>query len=356
MNTLPENRCSRAVAGHRGGRRHAGFSLIELMIAMVLGLVVIAGAGSVFLASSRTYQTNQALSEVQTNSRVAFELLARDIRQAGLNGCNSSGRMANVLNNGPNGPSYNPGADWYTDWNNAVHGYDSSQTDPAVATGTGTGQRVAGTDSIQVLGVESSGLSVASTPSSNSANFKLNTATTSLNSGDIIVVCDYDHAAIVQITVQNGSNVELVHNQGNKTTPGNCTKGLGFPTNCDNGKGNGYTFGQNSQIAKFSAADWYIGNNGDKGTSLYRMSLVTKGGVPTPTAQEMVRNVTGMQVDYHQSGANDFKAANLITNWAAVDAVRVHLTVESGDKRAGVGTKPIDRDFWSTTTIRNRVQ
>ncbi|KGI77934.1 hypothetical protein LF63_0105940 [Oleiagrimonas soli] len=327
------------------------------MIAMVLGLVVIAGAGSVFLASSRTYQTNQALSDVQTNARVAFELLARDIRQAGLNGCNNNGRVANVLNNGPNNPSgYDPSQDWYTTWSNAVHGYDSTQTDPAVATGTAVNERIATSDSIQLLGIEGSGLSVASTPSSNSANFKLNKTTTSLQSGDIIVVCDYDHAAIVQITVQNSSNVELVHNQGNKTSPGNCSKGLGYPTNCDgNGNGNGYTFDQNSQIAKFSAVDWFVGNNNDNGTSLFRTSVVNKAGVPTPTPQEMVRGVTGMKIAYHQAGNSSFLSAASITDWSAVDAVRVHLFVTSSDTRAGVGYKPIERDFWSTTTIRNRV-
>ena len=53
------------------GRRHneilsqrradAGFTLVELMIALVLGLVVVAGVGSVFLANQNAYRTNVAL-------------------------------------------------------------------------------------------------------------------------------------------------------------------------------------------------------------------------------------------------------------------------------------------------------
>ena len=55
----------------------AGFTVVELMIAMLLGLIVIGGVVSVFLANQRTYRTNQALGDVQDSSRIAFELMAR---------------------------------------------------------------------------------------------------------------------------------------------------------------------------------------------------------------------------------------------------------------------------------------
>src|SRR5689334_11582965 len=117
-----------------------GFSLVELMIALVIGLMVTGGAVNVFLANQQTYRANSALSDLQNGSRVAFELLARDLRGAGLSGCNStSGRVANVLN-----PS---SANWFADWANALHGYDDSTTDPALSALTGNGAPVAGTSS-----------------------------------------------------------------------------------------------------------------------------------------------------------------------------------------------------------------
>ena len=146
----------------RGAARHmpksmsplAGFTLIELMVAMLLGLIVIAGVTSVFLANQRTYRTNQALGDVQDGSRIAFELMARDIRNAGLNPCNNGDRMANVLNNS--------GTDWWANWANALRGYSGNQGDPATGGvfGTAAGQRVAGTDSVQVLGAIDDGMSV----------------------------------------------------------------------------------------------------------------------------------------------------------------------------------------------------
>ncbi|HEY8585280.1 MAG TPA: prepilin-type N-terminal cleavage/methylation domain-containing protein [Rhodanobacter sp.] len=324
----------------------AGFTLIELMVAMLLGLIVIAGVVSVFLANQRSYRTNQALGDVQDGSRIAFEMLARDIRDAGATGCDNSGRVANVLNNGA--------TDWWANWGNALRGYGGSETDPAVATGTSAGTRVSGTDSLTLIGGGATGLSVAS-HNPTSAQFKLNQTSSDLQSGDVVLVCDPNHASLMQITNYNNSNVTLVHNTGTGT-PGNCSKGLGFPTDCSSVNGNGYEFGPNSQLFKLSAVDWFIGNNPPGGRSLYRMNVSTVGGVPTAQAQEMVRDVTAMGITYHQAGSAAFVAPTAVTNWAVVDAVRVTLTLQSVDKRAGTDVQPIQRTFTATTTVRNRVK
>jgi type IV pilus assembly protein PilW len=336
-------------------RLSAGFTLIELMIAMLLGLIVIAGVTSVFLATQRSYRTNVALGDVQDGSRIAFEMMARDIRNAGLTGCGNAGRVANVLNNSPTGGGT---PTWWADWGNAVHGYDvGTGADPALTVGTAASNQVSGTDSLQLLGAVDTGLSVAANPSSTAANFKLNDTTSDLTTGDVIIVCDPDHATIVQISDYNDSNVTVVHNPGTGN-PGNCSKGVGYPTVCTT-NGNGYQFGPNSQIFKLGAVDWYIGINPVGGKSLYRVSLVTTGTAPTPISQEMVRDVTAMNILYHQAGGTSFVPAATIglptANWATVDSVQVKLTLESVDKRAGTDVKALTRNFTATTTVRNRV-
>lgn len=350
MSNRPVNRNGSAP---RKRRRTHGFTLIELMVAMLLGLIVIAGVVSVFLAGQQSYRTNQALGDVQDGSRIAFEMMARDIRDAGLTGCNNNGRIANVLNP----PT---GSGWWTNLGLAVRGYDGTQVDPAVAFGTTSSPvtRVANTNSLQLIGAADSGLSVAATPSSTAANFKLNDPTSDLATGDVIIVCDPDHVAIAQVTNYTSSNVTVVHNTGTGT-PGNCSKGLGYPTDCSSVNGNPYQFGPNSQIFKLAATDWFIGNsiNAASRRSLYRMYLVTIGGTPTPTVQEMVPDVTDMQILYHQKGGTGFVDATTIgaANWATVDAAQVTLTVQSTDQRAGTDVKPISRTFTATTTLRNRV-
>ncbi|MHB1273754.1 MAG: prepilin-type N-terminal cleavage/methylation domain-containing protein [Rhodanobacter sp.] len=344
---------NRSGSARRRRRRAHGFTLIELMVAMLLGLIVIAGVVSVFLAGQQSYRTNQALGDVQDGSRLAFEMMARDIRDAGLTGCNNNGRIANVLKP----PT---GSGWWTNLGLAVQGYDDTQVDPAVAFGTTSSPvtRVANTDSLQLIGAVDSGLSVAATPSSTAANFKLNDPTSDLVKGDVIIVCDPDHAAIAQITNYQSTNVTVVHETGTGT-PGNCSKGLGYPTDCSNPNGNTYQFGPNSQVFKLGATDWFIGNsaNAASGRSLYRMNVVNTAGTPTPTPQEMVPDVTDMQILYHQKGGAGFVNATTVgaANWATVDAAQVTLTVQSTDQRAGTDVKPISRTFTATTTLRNRV-
>lgn len=61
-----------------------GFSLIELMIAMSLGLILIGGVISVFLASSQTYRLQDAMFRVQESGRFALDIMLRDLRDAGF--------------------------------------------------------------------------------------------------------------------------------------------------------------------------------------------------------------------------------------------------------------------------------
>lgn len=63
--------------------RSLGFTLIELMVALVLGLVVVGGVMGVFMS---TYQANaQNIKAVRLNEemRAVMGLMARDIRRAG---------------------------------------------------------------------------------------------------------------------------------------------------------------------------------------------------------------------------------------------------------------------------------
>jgi type IV pilus assembly protein PilW len=65
----------------------AGFSLVELMVAMVIGLIITFAVVQIFTTSRTTYQTDEGLARVQENGRFAVEFLSNDIRQAGDIGC-----------------------------------------------------------------------------------------------------------------------------------------------------------------------------------------------------------------------------------------------------------------------------
>lgn len=67
-----------------------GLSLVELMISMVLGLVVMGAAFAVFMSNQTTFRASEGLNRIQENARVAFELMARDIRSAGGSACSNA--------------------------------------------------------------------------------------------------------------------------------------------------------------------------------------------------------------------------------------------------------------------------
>lgn len=67
-------------------RSMAGISIVELMIAMVLGLLVLAGLASIFAGSSAARQEMERSARQIENGRFAMELLGEDLRMAGFYG------------------------------------------------------------------------------------------------------------------------------------------------------------------------------------------------------------------------------------------------------------------------------
>jgi type IV pilus assembly protein PilW len=61
-----------------------GLSLIELMVALVIGALLIAGAVTVFLQSRNTYRANDVVSRMQEVGRYALDVISPDVRQAGF--------------------------------------------------------------------------------------------------------------------------------------------------------------------------------------------------------------------------------------------------------------------------------
>ena len=82
-------------------RRQRGVSLVELMVAMLLGLLLTAGVLQVFSGNSQAYRFNEALSRIQENGRFALDELTREIRMAGYLGCSNQTTSINNWLNAP---------------------------------------------------------------------------------------------------------------------------------------------------------------------------------------------------------------------------------------------------------------
>ena len=127
----------------------SGMSLIEVMIAMTIGLIVLIALGYFFLSSTQISRTTDDVSRMQESGRNALELMGRAIRQAGyrrdvdkkFGGINklSANFNAKVIT-GTDGAGTNP--DSVTIKYDAQEGGDVDCTGATVAQGTSTAPNI----------------------------------------------------------------------------------------------------------------------------------------------------------------------------------------------------------------------
>lgn len=65
-------------------QQNKGFSLVELMVALAIGLFMTIGVISVFISTSQNYRLQQAISEVQDKGRYVIRKMRQDIQEAGF--------------------------------------------------------------------------------------------------------------------------------------------------------------------------------------------------------------------------------------------------------------------------------
>lgn len=330
-----------------------GITLVELMVSLVLGLMVVSSALGIFATNQRTYAATESLGRIQENARTAFELMAREVREAGGNPCGRNlPAPANVLNNAA--------AAWTSDWGNGLLGFDDAvaMTAPAPPA-TGLGSRVVGTDAIELKSAAGTGISVvAHNPTA--ASFQLNTANHPFTADDVLMVCDFRQASIFQMTGPSSTNSTVVHNTGTGTI-GNCSKGLGLPSDCSSVNGTPKTYGPNSTLARLSASRWYIGDNGRvggngaNGRALFRSVL--RGG--TVVSEQVAEGVTGMQITYLLPSALGYVPASAIppARWRDVIATNITLTLAGqaqGEANLATDGGALTRQVNYVVTLRNR--
>ncbi len=322
-------------------RRSRGVSIVELMVGLALGLIVVLVASGVFIGSRQANRGTEALSRSQDAARNAFELMARDLREAGGTPCDNARLVANVLNNAQSAPPA-----WWVDWNTVLQGFDGAAGFAGAAFGGGVGERVAGTDAVMVKYIaDLTDLTVVSHDTA-SARFTVNNNPHRVSAGDLLMACNYGQGALFQASAAGASTVDHAESAA---ASGNCSKGLGLPTSCT-ATGNTYNFAPGSKIGRLVAVGWYIGNNGradSGGRSLYR---VNRNG-----AEEVADGVADMQLEYLSAGAAAYTDAASVADWGEVIAVRVTLDLQS--TQTGVSLQAggrLSRPTSFTLHLRNR--
>lgn len=355
-------------------RRHThkqrGISLVEVMVALALGLIVSVGALSLMLGNRQSYRTTEALARVQETTRTTFDLMSRDLRAAGINACSGGVRVMNLLAD-PLTPR------WWTDWTGGLRGFDDSNASTAVTVGSAEGDRVANTDMIELMHASTNAFPVkvhnASAAEATLAGMTVPARSIALEkpggqghsfvAGDLLVVCDYEDTTLFQVTGVNADANSVSHASRTDVavTPGNCSNTLGFRPLCTATVTRSFQPG--SQVMRFEPVAWFVGNNGRTGnesspTSLYRIRVVNDGaGNAAPMVEEVVEGVRDMQLRYMYDREDEYKLAGAVADWRLVTGVEIQLTIESPEAGTTTdATQPrLTRTLTHVVNLRNRV-
>jgi type IV pilus assembly protein PilW len=311
-----------------------GFSMVELMVSITIGLIIMSAVSTMFVSTKRTYNEQDRQAKMQENARFALHFLMRDLRLAGYYGCVDDinpETIGNSLNTTADGSAFKLNATYPIEGleDGAGRWYPSGIT--ALPTGIN-----AGTDAIILRFADvSSDIELDKAMPNTSGVLKI-TSTGTIVDGDIIMISDCASADVLQIT---GVHTEphFGHNTGdNSPGPGNVRKELSKP----------YT--PPAKIMKFIARTYYIRNNASGIPSLYRQDN-------NEDAQELVEGVESMHVTYGidtdgDDIANQYAiagAAGVLTTadqWANVRSVRLGLLVRTVAEDSP--HEDIKRDAW----------
>lgn len=125
-----------------------GLSLIELMVSLVIGLLLVSGAVTVYVQSGNTYRTSDAVARMQEVGRYALDIIEPDVRLAGFYGMtNRADAVTNSVSDATITP--NCGTNWIGSAALSLDGRNGG-TALSSATSCTTPNRVTGSDIVIV--------------------------------------------------------------------------------------------------------------------------------------------------------------------------------------------------------------
>lgn len=311
--------------------KQLGFSLIELMIAMILGLFIIGGVLGVFISSSQSYRSNDALSSVQESGRFALEMIAHDLRNVGYKGaCYTD--VFSVLDTS----SSDYEADAH-DINDPIVGWTDDGTEFFAGSLTGY---VNGTDLVMIKhAAETAEVVLSADVGQSDTSFAA--IGNEVTNRQIIIFSD-------------GLGCNMFQNTSSTAAATLARGTAGGDINNLSTTASGATFTQTfdedeMDINELTSHLYYIGTGTVSSTALRRLTY----GRGAPSDQELVEDISSMTVRYGiASGASgtalDYSSdADAVADWDDVLAVRVTITV--------TGDENIQHQFSTTVALRNRL-
>ena len=260
---------------------HRGFSLIELMIALALGLAIVAAVGTLSVNATRSYRSMNRASEQIENGRYALKVIKDDLEHAGFFGIFSPTRS-------------NAPAPAFTDpCIKTPENYEKSLLLPVIGYSASPGTCALNVDSAtNILTIRRAGINIIS-PS----ELQGSTAYIQSSSDKYVIGVKPDSTWLYAPAGNNGFSLH--------------------------GPDGAYP------IRPYETHIYYLSSQ----------TLMLKNAVTNATAQPIIDGIENMQIQYgidntNQDGSPDTYLANpnSVENWSNVVSIRINLLARSNEQ------------------------
>jgi type IV pilus assembly protein PilW len=341
-----------------------GYTLIEIMIALGVSSILMAGLARVFTDVSRTYRLEVAMARVQEDGRFSMNFLEKELRLIGYQGCiDPETTTANVIANNP--PVLNV-------TQSSLRGYEvtSSGWSPSLDADIAdlNGVAIEGSDVISIQRASDRKIDLSNNMVNDSAMVRLGSNPANYKANDLLIITDCENVDIFRATnVSSGvGNTTIAHannlNSTNKLSKAYSTNAsvMAYYSNtfyvADTGRDNSYgnpvlalyqrdANGQKSELVE-GVANLQIlyGEELANGTIRY---------VPASTASLDMSNVKSIRFGVLVQSANGALNAN-DDNSYSLPGDTVYPAGTTGATATYVADETLKRVFISTEKLRNR--
>lgn len=332
--------------------KQTGFTLIEILVAMVVSFILIGGVIQLFTSNKQAYRTMDSSSRLQENGRFAMEFLKQDIRKAGFHGCRSRRSISTNISANITGSGGAPDLDLSVfDINGAVKGSDN------VGAGTTVGGQTAlvGTDLLTIQYGGSCGGNLVGNMNADNANIQLSAPNScNLQQNWPFMISDCESADVARASsVSGGAPTQTVAHASNVNTSNRLSK----------------AYQADAEIFSLQSVTYFLAENASGVPSLFRRNNVTS------LTEELITDIDDFQVLYGQDSLNNDRVADryldaaTVTNMTDVVSIRINIRARSPNDNVAVNAntvtynsaaannltdKRIRRQYNSTVSLRNR--
>jgi len=264
--------------------------MVELMVALALSAILVIGVITVYLDSNRSSRLSASLARIQEAGRIAADIVTREVRMAGFQGCADPATIAmNIIADNP--PTLDFGLTTIRGWEVE----DATWADGTEFDGTTIeANAVVGSDVLAIQRGNTVPISVTGNMHATNANIQVAGELSLFEQNDVVLISDCENADLFRIS-SNPESGTWAHaenvNEGNRLSQ---------------------LYDTSARIMSFTSTVYFVADtgrddiNGNPVFALYRQSdNLANSAASTFTIEELVEGVESLQLLFGERLATD---------------------------------------------------